>query len=268
MYTDRLLRFLYVPADTFLAVSIEHPRLWRPPEQRVPAMAGQTDRYVFDPRGEYVFGIAQGNAMVCRRGRERRLVQPGQLVAWDPSAAHSGSTLDGLPWTSRLLVVGLTALAQLASDSESDPLSGVSFPEPVLEDPRLVGGFLQLHHVLDAPSTRLEQDARLVEWLREVVEHSGQHRLWSVRSSRDDHSLRLAYEYLGAAWTTPYLADALETLRAEGEDVPEELIAHLSPVAWEPVNFLVRYTFDPANARPLDDRRPLRSADDEGEEAA
>jgi len=33
------------------------------------------------------------------------------------------------------------------------------------------------------------------------------------------------------AWTTPYLADAIAALRAEGEDVPDELIAHLSPIA-------------------------------------
>jgi TnpA family transposase len=71
-----------------------------------------------------------------------------------------------------------------------------------------------------------------------------------------------------AAWTTPYLADAIDSLRAEGEVVPDELIAHLSPVIWEPVNFLGQYRFDPANARNLDDRRPLRVGDDETEEAA
>jgi Tn3 transposase DDE domain len=38
------------------------------------------------------------------------------------------------------------------------------------------------------------------------------------------------------AWTTPYLADGITALRAEGEDIPDELIAHLSPIAWEPVN--------------------------------
>jgi hypothetical protein len=31
----------------------------------------------------------------------------------------------------------------------------------------------------------------------------------------------------------------------------------LSPIAWEPVNFLGQFTFDPGNARPLSDRRPL-----------
>ncbi len=30
-------------------------------------------------------------------------------------------------------------------------------------------------------------------------------------------------------WMTPYLADAVAALRAEGEDVPDDLLAHLSP---------------------------------------
>jgi TnpA family transposase len=70
------------------------------------------------------------------------------------------------------------------------------------------------------------------------------------------------------AWTTPSLADAIEALRAEGEAVPDELIAHLSPIAWEPVNFLGEFTFDPGHARPLDHRRPLRTGADEADEAA
>ena len=49
-----------------------------------------------------------------------------------------------------------------------------------------------------------------------------------------------------ATETTPCLADAIEALRAEGKHVTGEFIAYLSLVAWEPVNFLGRYTFDPA----------------------
>jgi TnpA family transposase len=70
------------------------------------------------------------------------------------------------------------------------------------------------------------------------------------------------------AWTTPYLADAIAALCAEGEEVPDELIAHLSPIGWEPVNFLGQFTFDAGNARPLEDRRPLRSGADDVDEAA
>jgi len=61
-----------------------------------------------------------------------------------------------------------------------------------------------------------------------------------------------------AAWTTPYLEDAIAAVRAEGIDVPEEYIAHISPIAWEHVHLLGQYTFDPGAARSLEDRRSLR----------
>ena len=71
-----------------------------------------------------------------------------------------------------------------------------------------------------------------------------------------------------AAWMTQYLADSIDALHAAGEVVPDELIAHLSPVIWEPVNFPGQYRFDPGSAHSLDDRRPLRTGADETEEAA
>ena len=46
-----------------------------------------------------------------------------------------------------------------------------------------------------------------------------------------------------AAWTTPYVEDAIAAVRAEGIDVLEEYIAHISPIAWEHVHLLGQYTF-------------------------
>ena len=60
--------------------------MWRAADEaRVLLMAGQTTQYAIEPRGEYIFGIVGGQPMRSRRGRERRLVQPGQLLAWDPT---------------------------------------------------------------------------------------------------------------------------------------------------------------------------------------
>jgi TnpA family transposase len=39
-----------------------------------------------------------------------------------------------------------------------------------------------------------------------------------------------------AAWTTPYLEDAIAAVRPEGVEVPEEYIAPISPIAWEHVH--------------------------------
>jgi hypothetical protein len=60
--------------------------MWRhPDENSVLLMAGQTTSYAVEPRGEYVFGIVTRQAMRSRRGRQNRVIRPGQLVAWDPS---------------------------------------------------------------------------------------------------------------------------------------------------------------------------------------
>jgi AraC-like DNA-binding protein len=177
----------------------EQVRMWRPvDEDRVLLMAGRTTRYAIEPRGEYVFGIVAGQPMRSRRGRETRLVLPGQLVAWDPSNAHAGAAIDGQPWTSRLMLVEVGDLSQLASDQDTDPLANVAFPEPVLSDPELASSFLRLHIALERPSTRLEQDEQLAEWLGTLIDRSSATRARrSGLNPRDERGLRQACDYLG-----------------------------------------------------------------------
>jgi AraC-like DNA-binding protein len=179
-------------------VAIDRVRMWRAAEEdRVLFMAGQTTHYTMEPRGEYVFGIVADQPMSSRRGREHRLVAPGELVAWDPSNAHTGTAVGGRPWKSRLMVVEIADLAALASDGEGSPLVDVTFPEPVISDPELAAAFLRLHVAFEAPSTRLERDELLAEWLSLLIERSS-----AVRKSRlpfsppDYRALRLALDYL------------------------------------------------------------------------
>jgi AraC-like DNA-binding protein len=173
--------------------------MWRPAgEDRLLLMAGQTTRYAIEPRGEYVFGVVARRAMRSRRGQERRLVRPGQLVAWDPSNAHSGAAVDAQPWSARLMVVEVADLATIAGDPESDLLPDVAYPDPILDDPLLATGFVRLHHVLEAPTTRLERDVRLAEWLRAASERSPAVRPARPRlGTRDRDALRRACDYLG-----------------------------------------------------------------------
>jgi AraC-like DNA-binding protein len=179
-------------------MATEQVRMWRnADEDRVLLMAGQTTSYAVEPRGEYVFGVVTGQPMRSRRGRERRVVLPGQLVAWDPSSAHAGTAVDARPWTGRLMIVEVAGLAELAGDDDGSVLADVAFPEPVIPDPRLAGDFLALHAALQRPATRLERDERLAEWLRALIDCSpaGRPRR-SPLSPRDDKALRLARDYL------------------------------------------------------------------------
>jgi AraC-like DNA-binding protein len=179
-------------------MATERVRMWRPAdEDRVLLMAGQTTHYAIEPRGEYVFGIVAGRTMRSRRGRERRLVRPGELVAWDPSNPHAGTAVDGQPWSARLMVIAVAELAALAGDQESILPADVAFPEPVLRDPELTASFKQLHTALEAPVTRLERDERLTEWLRALIERFSTKRPQrSTPSPGDERALRLARDYL------------------------------------------------------------------------
>jgi AraC-like DNA-binding protein len=161
-------------------------------------MAGWTRSYAVEPRGEYVFGVTAAAPMRARRGRDRHLVPPGQLLGFDPSLAHSGSTADGRAWFTRLIVIEVGDLAGLAGDPERPVLSaGVCIPRPMLDDPELTADFVRLHTALDGPATRLERDVRLAEWLHRVVASSGAQRIPRPgRTSRDERALRLARDYL------------------------------------------------------------------------
>lgn len=173
-------------------------RMWRPAsEDRVLLMAGRTRRYAIEPRGEYVFGVVAGEPMRSRRGRERRLVRPGELVAWDPSGAHAGAAVEARPWSSRVLVIEAGDLIAIAGDEEGGLPAEISFPEPVLADARLAHGFVRLHAGFERPGTRLERDERLAEWLRAVVQRAAERRPRRPIAARDERALRLACDYLG-----------------------------------------------------------------------
>jgi hypothetical protein len=63
-------------------------------------------------------------------------------------------------------------------------------------------------------------------------------------------------------WTTEYYAMAVDQLRAAGRDIPNELLAHISPAHSDNVNFFGTITVDvEAELAKLDDRglRPLRA---------
>jgi AraC-like DNA-binding protein len=179
-------------------MATEQVRIWRAAgEQRVLLMAGRTTSYAIEPRGEYVFGIVEARAMRSRRGRERRVVQPGQLVAWDPSSAHAGASAAREPWSSRLLIVETAGLASLAADREQELPSDVAFPEPVFSDGELARSFLAMHRALESDATRLERDERLTGWLRALVERCSTTRPTRAElGGRDARALGLARDYL------------------------------------------------------------------------
>ena len=53
------------------------------------------------------------------------------------------------------------------------------------------------------------------------------------------------------------MTDAVQHLRSQGRPVPDELLAHTSPLTWEHIGFSGDFLWDQAAAT-ADRRRPLR----------
>lgn len=60
-------------------------------------------------------------------------------------------------------------------------------------------------------------------------------------------------------WTTTYLGDALDALRAEGYPVADEDAAHLTPAQHDHINFYGTYSLDLETELRREGHRPLRS---------
>jgi AraC-like DNA-binding protein len=156
-------------------------------------MSGTTTSYAVDPLGEYVVGVVVAGAMLARRGRERFVFEPGDVCAWDPSAAHSGVPYACTSWQARLLVIETPSMEKLVHGSEGSALD-ICFAKPQRSDPRLARRFIELHRALETTSWRLECDTLLVEWLHAAGDLP--ERYESRRAARRDPALRRARELL------------------------------------------------------------------------
>jgi TnpA family transposase len=81
-------------------------------------------------------------------------------------------------------------------------------------------------------------------------------REWYAQMNRAS-SLMLLVSIL-STWNTVYLDKVVTSRRKAGAVIPDEHLAHVSPLGWQHVNLLGRYEVDLDRAFPLNDLRPLR----------
>ena len=59
-------------------------------------------------------------------------------------------------------------------------------------------------------------------------------------------------------FSKPYLEKAVDYLKQQGVDIPEEHLQHLSPLGWEHINLTGDYVWNLLQATSFDKLRPLR----------
>lgn len=142
-------------------------------------MRGTSTGYVVDPLGEHVFGVVVAGAMRVRRGGEDHVFGPGDVCAWDPSAAHRGTPHECGQWNARLIVL--------------DGLGPLRIRDPLVRDAGLARRFVALHRTLEGPCWALEADVLLDDWLRDVAGSADE----PAGGARQDAALRRARDRLG-----------------------------------------------------------------------
>jgi len=169
-------------------------RMWRADVTGgVLCMHGTTRSYAVDPMGECVVGIVVAGGMEVRRVRERHRFGPGELCAWDASAPHAGRPWRCERWEARLIALEPPATEDIVLEPGT-ARGDLTLERPRVRDARLARGFLALHAALESPTSALERDVLIGEWLRDLAQTAAP--AGSGRASRRDPALRRACELL------------------------------------------------------------------------
>jgi AraC-like DNA-binding protein len=171
--------------------SADSVRVWRAGSAL--CMHGTTSSYAVDPIGECVFGVVLAGGMEVRRGRGRHRFGPGDVCAWDPSAAHAGRPWDCERWEARLVVVELAALEEIVEDPDGAG-HDLALTTPRIQNRSLARRFLALHAALEEPGWKLDHDVALAEWLRDLT--GAPEQPVEATAARRDPALRRACEML------------------------------------------------------------------------
>jgi AraC-like DNA-binding protein len=195
-----------------MSASADSVRVWR--AGAALCMRGTTSSYAVDPISECVFGIVLAGGMEVRRGRERHRFGPGDVCAWDPSAAHAGHPWRCERWEARLVVVELAALEEIVEDA-GHAGHDLALASPRIQDRSLARRFLALHAALEERTWALDGDVALAEWLRDLT--GAPEQPVQASAARRDPALRTACELLNddlaANLTLAQLADQVGVSR-------------------------------------------------------
>ena len=151
--------------------------------------------------------IEQGAERFYYRGANHQ-ASAGQIVVVEPGEIHTGEAETAHGWSYRMFYPSVSLIQQIANELELHYTGVPHFPQPVLNDPTTAAMIRQLHHVLDAGTSRLERDVHLRQAFGALLLRHHQPRPLPDTST-DRQTVNIARDYLEAHYSENI---ALETL--------------------------------------------------------
>ncbi len=118
----------------------------------------------------FAIGVIERGAERFAYRRANHIAPAGSLVVINPGEMHTGSTLLPDGWSYRMLYPEAHVLQSVASEMSGRNHDIPFFAEPVIDDPDLAALILQVHELLEMPSTPLERESRLLPVLAHLIE--------------------------------------------------------------------------------------------------
>lgn len=118
----------------------------------------------------FAIGAIERGAERFAYRRANHIAHAGTVVVINPGEMHTGAALLPSGWSYRMLYPDASVLQAVASEMSGRPRDIPFFAEPVLDDPTIAAHILQVHALLELPSSPLERESRLLPMLARLIE--------------------------------------------------------------------------------------------------
>lgn len=161
---------------------------------------------------EFHFCLVLSGGGTLNYRRERHQQRVGSLSIVHPGEVHSNQAFDSRGCSFRNLYAAPEVIGRLAAIILGKQSSLPFFTESPLYDSEVIQCYLKLHEGLDAPSSKLEQDELLLNFLAALLARHSESRLELAQSGRESEAVLRVREYLTENFAENVSLDQMATV--------------------------------------------------------
>jgi AraC-like DNA-binding protein len=154
----------------------------------------------------YAIGVIQQGVEAFSYRQEKHFAPAGNVVVIHPGEVHTGYAANETGWTYRMLYPDVSLFQQAMPNGKASANVQATrsdrgipyFKEAVIKDDYLMGLMLRLHIALEANTSQLEQDSRLLWTIAQLISRHASDRPYFQPIKQESLAIRQVREYLEA----------------------------------------------------------------------
>ncbi|PZO18968.1 MAG: AraC family transcriptional regulator [Leptolyngbya foveolarum] len=182
---------------------IESARLWQSATSGVELFEARllTHKFGKHIHDAYTVGLNETGQGQCFYRKEMHQHHPGSFNCINPGEVHTGEAISGLGWGFRNLYVSVATVEQVIAQLDWPDNKLPKFFKMVVDDPTLQQTFYSLFHSLDDPTSQLEQQSLLLQFLSHLFSRHACVSRKQKGAGSESKAVSLVLDYLAAHCT-------------------------------------------------------------------